>query len=187
LRFGVPLCADGARWTCRWKCTIVKGMSVTLETVTRDAALLPRDQRLALAKFLIELESSSSAEGGEQAWDEEIRRRVIAVEEGQVEGIPILLPEAANEFQDATSYYEKEEPGLGRRFRDEVDEHIKWIVKNWKVPRLRPGRYRRVNLKIFPFYLAYIHYEGALWVLAIAHSRREPEYWIDRQDAVGDS
>ena len=31
-----------------------------------------------------------------------------------------FLPEAAAEFEEAAAYYEKCEPELGRRFRDEV-------------------------------------------------------------------
>lgn len=68
----------------------------------------------------------------------------------------LLLPEAAQEFEDAVFYLEEEEPGLGVRFRAELDAHIQWIVQNPSIPRLREGRYRRVNLQIFPYYLAYL-------------------------------
>jgi hypothetical protein len=33
----------------------------------------------------------------------------------------IVLPQAADEFEDAVGHYDDKQPGLGQRFRDEVD------------------------------------------------------------------
>jgi len=63
-------------------------MSTPLERITREAVHLPRHQRLALARFLIELDDPATDEDVDQAWDVEIRERVRAVEEGRTEGIP---------------------------------------------------------------------------------------------------
>ena len=49
------------------------------------------------------------------------------------------------------------------------------------MPRLRPGGYRWVNLRVFPNYLAYIVHNAQIWVLAVAHTYRKPEYWIGRR------
>ena len=35
--------------------------------------------------------------------------------------------------------------------KDEVDQHVNWILGNSTVPQIRRGSYRRVNLKIFPY------------------------------------
>ena len=93
----------------------------------------------------------------------------------------IVLPQAADEFEEATVYYEDKQALLGQKFRDEVDRHIRWIAGNAEAPRLRAGGYRRVNLRVFPYYLAYLRVGETIWVLAIAHVHRRPEYWIDRQ------
>lgn len=61
-----------------------------------------------------------------------------------------FLPEAKSELLGAVAYYEGELNSLGQRLCDELDEHIEWIVANYEVPRLRPGGYRRVNLRVFP-------------------------------------
>lgn len=95
-----------------------------------------------------------------------------------------FLSQAKSELEDAASYYEGELDGLGRRFWDEVDEHIAWITRNPEVPRLRPGGYRRVNLKIFPYYIPYIIRDPVIWILAIANGHQYPEYWIDRPRAI---
>ena len=92
----------------------------------------------------------------------------------------VVLPQAADEFEDAAAHYADKQPGLGQRFRDEVDRHIRWIAQHAEIPRERPGGYRRVNLKVFPHYVAYVQIGETLWILAIAHGHREPEYWIDR-------
>ena len=97
----------------------------------------------------------------------------------------VVLPQAADEFEDAAAYYGDKQTGLGQRFRDEVDWHIRWIAGHADVPRLRPAGYRRVNLRIFPHYIAYLEIGDTLWILAIAHAHREPEYWIARKQNIG--
>ena len=42
------------------------------------------------------------------------------------------------------------------------------------------GGYRRVNLRVFPYFVAYVSSGDTIWVLAIGHVRRRPEYWIKR-------
>lgn len=93
----------------------------------------------------------------------------------------VVLPQAAQEFEDAAAYYDRQEPGLGGRFREEVAGHVRWIVANASVPSTRPGGYRRVNLKVFPYYLSYQLKGDTVWILAVAHGRRKPEYWISRR------
>jgi hypothetical protein len=64
-----------------------------------------------------------------------------------------FLLQARSELADAVAYYEGEQSGLGQRLWEEVDRHVAWISANSELPRLRPGGYRRVNLKIFPYYI----------------------------------
>lgn len=68
----------------------------------------------------------------------------------------IIIEQALDELKAALEYYEKQQSGLGLKLTEEIDQHVKWISQNAGIPRLRPGGYRRVNLKIFPFYIAYI-------------------------------
>ena len=63
-------------------------MSMALEEVTREAVQLPRHQRRALARILMELDDPGTDADVEGAWDTEIQARVRAVEEGRVQGIP---------------------------------------------------------------------------------------------------
>ncbi len=96
-----------------------------------------------------------------------------------------ILQQAFDELSDAIAYYEEQQVGLGLRLKNEVDLHVNWILGNSTVPQVRRGSYRRVNLKIFPYHIAYIIREDTLWILAIAHSHRKPEYWIKRKSNIG--
>ena len=90
-----------------------------------------------------------------------------------------LHPEADAEFAAQVEYYEDRQPGLGRRFYREVIGCLDWIANHPTEPRLRK-HYRRVNLKVFPFYLAYAVEGDLVWVLAVAHGSRRPRYWVNR-------
>jgi hypothetical protein len=91
-----------------------------------------------------------------------------------------FLPEARSELLYAVEYYDGELSGLGQRFWSEVDQHITWIAENPEVPLLRASGYRRVNLRVFPYYVAYIVRDPIIWILSIAHGHSLPEYWIER-------
>ncbi len=58
-----------------------------MQDVTREAIGLPRDQRLSLARLLIELDEPGPDADVEAAWEAEIAARLLAVREGRVEGI----------------------------------------------------------------------------------------------------
>ena len=92
-----------------------------------------------------------------------------------------FVDEARVEFLDGVSYYEKQQTKLGRRFKLEVEQTIVWLADHPEACRLRPGGYRRLNLQIFPYYIPYIVRNSTLWIVAIAHQRRKPEYWIQRK------
>jgi len=96
----------------------------------------------------------------------------------------IIFQQAFEELNDAIEYYEEQQAGFGLKLKDEVDRHVRWIANNSTVPRIRRGGYRRVNLKTFPYYIAYIIREDTLWILAVAHGHRQPRYWINRKNEI---
>jgi toxin ParE1/3/4 len=91
-----------------------------------------------------------------------------------------ILAEAEREIDEAGRHYDDLAAGLGERFRAEVWSVLRWIGDHHDVPPLRPKGYRRVNCRVFPYYIAYIEWSGVVWVLAVAHVRRCPEYWSQR-------
>jgi len=95
----------------------------------------------------------------------------------------VLLDEARDELVEAIIRYEGIELGLGRSLRDKVNSTLTWIQVHPELPRLRHPGYFRVNLRTFPYYISYIIRNDTLWVMAIAHVRRRPLYWIRRRIA----
>jgi hypothetical protein len=91
-----------------------------------------------------------------------------------------FLPQAKSELLYAVEYYEGQLDGLGQRFWNEIDQHITWIAQSPEVAQIRNSGYRRINLRVFPYYVAYIIRDSVIWILAIAHGHSLPEYWIDR-------
>lgn len=62
-------------------------MSVTFEEISRKSLQLPRSKRLALARFLLELDDPTEDKEASELWHSEILRRVQAVEEENTVGI----------------------------------------------------------------------------------------------------
>ena len=89
---------------------------------------------------------------------------------------------ARQELDDATQYYEIEFQGLGKRFRREVRKASKRISEYpeaWSVER---GDVRKCLLHKFPYKLLYSIEEDHIFIIAVAHQHRKPDYWIDRKN-----
>jgi plasmid stabilization system protein ParE len=91
-----------------------------------------------------------------------------------------FLPEASAEADCATKDYEARVPGLGVRFREEVESACTAIVQHPFLWRERPGGYRRVNLPGYPYYIAFVLREERVVVIAVAHGSRHPDFWKRR-------
>jgi putative addiction module component (TIGR02574 family) len=62
-------------------------MAISIEEITKEIVDLPRHQRLALVRLLLDLDRPGVGEEIDSAWEEEIRARVKAVDEGRAAGI----------------------------------------------------------------------------------------------------
>lgn len=63
-------------------------MAARIEEITKEVVELPRHQRLALVRLLLDLDQPGSNADVDSAWDQEIRARVKAVDEGRAAGVP---------------------------------------------------------------------------------------------------
>ncbi|HUG09818.1 MAG TPA: type II toxin-antitoxin system RelE/ParE family toxin [Opitutaceae bacterium] len=95
-----------------------------------------------------------------------------------------IVAEAERELTEAISGYEEIETGLGSRLKEEVRAAIAWIGEHPTLPRPRLNGYRRVNLRVFRFFIAYAIVDDTIWILAVAHGRRRPEFWIERKSRI---
>jgi hypothetical protein len=62
-------------------------MSKVLEEITREIINLPREQRMALAGFLLELDEHDDESEARASWEQEILARIRAVDDGTAIGV----------------------------------------------------------------------------------------------------
>ena len=87
---------------------------------------------------------------------------------------------AVIELEDAIQYYELELKGLGRKFLDEVLETTELISLFPQLFSKISAHTRRAILRKFPYNLIYSILNVKIYIIAVAHQNRKPEYWIDR-------
>ena len=92
-----------------------------------------------------------------------------------------LHPQAADEHKRQIAYYENEQQGLGQRYHADFKYAAALACKMPQRPRIiyLPD-IRGVRFKLFHFTLIYREVSGVVQVLAVAHHRRQPGYWLDR-------
>ncbi len=93
----------------------------------------------------------------------------------------IFHPLAEQELLDAVSYYEEQETGLGLEYLGEVEHAVNFLVRYPEAGSKVSGSTRRLTLPKFPYSLLYRLMEEQIRVLAVAHHKRKPQYWVDRQ------
>ena len=84
------------------------------------------------------------------------------------------------ELDDAASFYELEFEGLGRRFKEEVRKAAKRICKYPQALSIERGDIRKCLLHKFPYKLLYSIEKDHIFIIAVAHQHRKPDYWIGR-------
>ena len=87
---------------------------------------------------------------------------------------------ARNEYQDAIEFYELKIQGLGLWFKEEVIRALKNLKKFSSMGSIEKADIRRYILHKFPYKILYLNEEKYLYVIAIAHMHREPNYWLNR-------
>lgn len=91
-----------------------------------------------------------------------------------------LLSPALAEIAHAAEYYDREVPGLGADFIDELDAAIGRVVKFPEVwGRIAEG-YRHCKFRRFPYAVIYsIQSKGEILVVSVFHQSRAPLSWQD--------
>jgi plasmid stabilization system protein ParE len=92
----------------------------------------------------------------------------------------LFHPEAEEEFLAAIDYYEDREVGLGYDFSAEVFAAIQNIVNYPDAWPVIEEDVRRCLVNRFPFSVIYSIEQGGIFILAVMHLRRHPDYWRHR-------
>jgi toxin ParE1/3/4 len=91
-----------------------------------------------------------------------------------------IHPEAIAEAQAAYRWYRERNRNAAAAFLAELDRAVKAISED---PARWPAHVhgtRRFLLRRFPFVVVYRQTDQTIEVIAVAHGRRRPDYWIER-------
>jgi plasmid stabilization system protein ParE len=93
--------------------------------------------------------------------------------------VRFLLPAAA-ELDDAVTFYEKREVGLGSEFSSEVQRSLARIEDFPNAWRKLGARVRWHRLNRFPYGIVYAVLQDEIVVVAVMHMKQKPGYWRKR-------
>jgi len=92
-----------------------------------------------------------------------------------------IHPDASEELNEASLYYEAIQPGLGKKFVIEYEKSLDLIESFPYGWRIIGGKTRRINIKRFPYLVLYIIFNDEIALITcIAHSHRDPEYYMSK-------
>lgn len=96
-----------------------------------------------------------------------------------------LSREASAELSEAVAWYEEQRRGLGGSFLDAVAVTLAVLAERPRsfppIDQPREPAVRRALLHRFPYGLVFLELGGGdLRVIAVAHAKRDPRYWLHR-------
>ncbi len=93
---------------------------------------------------------------------------------------------AEAEIREAATWYNGQTPGLGKRFLQAVHESFELLERNpGQFAKLETASqhdpFRRLFVEGFPYLIVYEVLENDVFVYAVAHASRRPNYWKRRK------
>jgi len=89
-------------------------------------------------------------------------------------------PHAEKELEQIENHYDSIGEELGDRFRDEIQVAISRILKFPNGCQALSENVRRYNMRWFPYGIVYYVNPNEVFIMAVMHDRREPDYWTYR-------
>ena len=81
---------------------------------------------------------------------------------------------------EASVFYEAAAPNLGVDFLDDVQRGVDLLRAHPAIGQSVGSGLARILLRRFPFCLIYAVEVDAILIIAVAHQRRQPDYWRER-------
>ncbi|MCC6125329.1 MAG: type II toxin-antitoxin system RelE/ParE family toxin [Pirellulales bacterium] len=92
----------------------------------------------------------------------------------------VFDPEAKAEFKAATRWYQSRQSGLGTEFREEVHFAIERMRLSPEAFACLENEVRCVTTHRFPYQILYKIYPDFIFIYAVMHHHRDPDYWKSR-------
>lgn len=94
----------------------------------------------------------------------------------------VINEEATEELTEAISYFETRKRGLGVDLAAKVREAFLRIQKNpGFYPYHNQTRIQKYFVRRFPYIVFYTEFDDHIAVIAVAHQKRQPDYWRFRR------
>lgn len=93
---------------------------------------------------------------------------------------PKFHPKARAEFENSAFFYDGKFLGLGMEFAAEVQVAVAFAYSHPEAGAPVANGFRRVIVRRFPYSVVYRVQGEQLYIIAVAHQRRKPNYWNDR-------
>ena len=87
----------------------------------------------------------------------------------------VFHPDAEEEFKEAVWWYGNQQEGLDFEFVRCIDDALQKINRNPDLYPIEFENYRKKVVRRFPFKIIYEIIEDSIYILAVFHSRRNPE------------
>ncbi len=95
----------------------------------------------------------------------------------------IIDPEALDDIQKATDWYNEKLVGLGARFQTQVITQITSLKNSYHQHPIRYKNVRCMLIKKFPYLVHFLVHKniGTIEVFALFHTSRNPKIWLKRK------
>jgi len=90
--------------------------------------------------------------------------------------------DALAEYIAAGQYYNRQVPGLGDAFADEIEAGVRKILAAPRTWRVIEEGVRRFLVSRFPYGIYYTIESDVVVIWAVKHLRRDPDYWQKRRN-----
>ena len=92
----------------------------------------------------------------------------------------VFHPDVSFEIKASYNWYQKQAEGLGEDFINELELAYQAIIEFPETWLPFQKSFRRFLLSKFPFSVIYRQRDNIIYVVAVMHNSRKPEYWLNR-------
>ncbi|MSU78493.1 MAG: type II toxin-antitoxin system RelE/ParE family toxin [Gemmataceae bacterium] len=87
------------------------------------------------------------------------------------------------ELIGAVAWYEAKQDGLGLDLQTKVEEAVERIREHPSMHSVYNEQgVHKCLVKRFPFTIFFHELDDAIWIAAVAHQKRKPDYWTTRSE-----
>jgi hypothetical protein len=91
-----------------------------------------------------------------------------------------FIKTAEREVDEAVAYFDTQRDGLGDRFEQDLQNTVAFVTTRPLSGKVISERVRKFGLRTFRYNIIYMIDADEIIIVAVAHHRRRPGYWLNR-------